>query len=133
MNANIFSQSNKMTSNPQPIEPSPLAPMNTQALICNVLGVIVGQTCRYEQLLQYRTEACPLVGKPLPKGGSEAEGGSKADMIQQLLNGSFPDFGGHDLEIKKNYVACKRCGQMILRHSSMDKLAIFCSENLLEC
>ena len=79
---------------------------------------------KYEQLLQYRTEACPLAGTPLPKGGAVTEGSTKADVLQQMLDGSLPDSGGHELEIKKNYVTW-RCGQMILRHSSINKLSIF--------
>ena len=39
-----------------------------------------------------------------------------------MLDSSFPD---HDLELRKNYVACKCCGQMTLRHSSLDKLSLF--------
>lgn len=64
----------------------------------------------YEQLLQFRTEACPVGGAPPARGGAEEQTNTKADTIQQMLAaGTYPGHGGHALELKKNYIGC---GQM---------------------
>lgn len=70
-----------------------------------------GRNCRanmhvtFEQMQVLRAEVCSLAGASPPKGGAEKEAVSKADLLQQMLSGSFPDHGGHELELRKNYVS----------------------------
>ena len=74
--------------------------------------------------MQYRSEQCPLAGVKAPKGGAEETPITKSAIVQQMLEGAFPKQEAHALEIKKNYLCCSACGQMVLRHSSIDKLTL---------
>ena len=38
---------------------------------------------------------------------------SKAEVVQEMVAGTFPGSGGHVLELRKNYLACTSCGPMI--------------------
>lgn len=83
----------------------------------------------HEQLLRFRSEACSC-GVPVSKGvrkklPSAKLPSAKLTRFSRCLLAPIRTMGGRVLELKKNYLVCAGCGQMILRRSSVDKLSIF--------
>ena len=56
------------------------------------------------------------------KGGDSTSQPTKAELLKQLANGSFPGMSDHSFELQTHYVVCSRCHSRVLRNSARDKL-----------
>ena len=77
---------------------------------------------KIEALQKVQTEECPAAQASIVKGGEANSQPTKAELLKQLANGSFPGMSDHTFELQAHYVVCRKCHCRVLRNSAREKL-----------
>lgn len=75
----------------------------------------------HSKLQDIQDGKCAQASRPQLVGGA-ATTATKAELIQQLLEGSAPNMAPHKFIVKNHYIVCETCSVRMLKNSSQAKL-----------